>query len=210
MLSMAWPRRMNRPSRSYSPVSWISLRSMCTWSMKTFCCSCRVSRSTPGERRFCVSSSAFSSNIMKTPGSPYSTAPCTRNSAASRVLPEPAEPQISVGLPCGKPPPVISSRPWMPVGALAKGIGSEGLVFAGLGVGAMAWVPVQAIQKTSSAWRGDRRSIRSRQGRVRRPPGLESAGLSADRMPDSSAPPSSVVRRHRIEGKIRQAHCRVC
>ena len=30
MVSMAWPRRMKSPSRSYSPVSSISLRSMCT------------------------------------------------------------------------------------------------------------------------------------------------------------------------------------
>jgi hypothetical protein len=33
-------------------------------------------------------------------------------------LPLPASPQINVGLPCGSPPPVISSRPVMPVGAL--------------------------------------------------------------------------------------------
>ena len=39
---------------------------------------------------------------------------------ASRVLPQPALPQTSVGLPCGRPPPVISSRPWMPVGHLGS------------------------------------------------------------------------------------------
>src|SRR6185503_17177365 len=32
------------------------------------------------------------------------------------LLPQPALPQTSVGRPLGKPPPVISSRPFMPVG----------------------------------------------------------------------------------------------
>ena len=41
---------------------------------------------------------------------------------ASSVLPQPAVPQTSVGRPRGKPPPVISSRPSIPVGALAKAV----------------------------------------------------------------------------------------
>src|SRR5882672_6636199 len=62
---------------------------------------------------------------MKTPGSPNCIAPRTRNSAANRVLPQPAPPQTSVGRPRGNPPPVISSRPWMPVGHLGKRASGE-------------------------------------------------------------------------------------
>ena len=39
---------------------------------------------------------------------------------ASIVLPHPAVPLMSVGRPAGSPPPVISSRPRMPVGTLAS------------------------------------------------------------------------------------------
>ena len=70
--------------------------------------------------RSAASSSAVSSKAMNTPGSPNSMAPRTRNSIASSVLPQPAPPQTSVGRPRGKPPPVISSSPWMPVGALGS------------------------------------------------------------------------------------------
>ncbi len=70
-----------------------------------------ASRSKPSERTFCVSSSAVSSKAMKTPGSSNSVAPRTRNSMPSNVLPQPALPQTKVGLPCGRPPPVISSSP---------------------------------------------------------------------------------------------------
>ena len=69
---------------------------------------------------FCASSSAVSSKAMKTPGSPNCVAPRTRNSIAKSVLPQPALPQISVGRPRGSPPPVISSSPWMPTGALGS------------------------------------------------------------------------------------------
>jgi hypothetical protein len=47
------------------------------------------------------------------------------NSAASMVFPAPALPQTRVGLPAGKPPNVISSKPWIPVLTLA-------IVFAAL------------------------------------------------------------------------------
>ena len=62
---------------------------------------------------------------MKTPGSPYSVAPRTRNSIASNVLPQPAPPQTSVGRPVGNPPPVISSSPRMPVGDFRKVFGAD-------------------------------------------------------------------------------------
>src|ERR1700733_7478777 len=62
---------------------------------------------------------------MKTPGSPYSVAPRTRNSIASSVLPQPAPPQTSVGRPAGNPPPVISSSPRMPVGAFRRRFGED-------------------------------------------------------------------------------------
>src|SRR5689334_4078579 len=57
---------------------------------------------------------------MKTPGSSNSVAPRTRNSMPKRVLPQPALPQISVGRPRGRPPPVISSKPVIPVGAFSS------------------------------------------------------------------------------------------
>ena len=44
-----------------------------------FRCFCNFWRSKPRERTFSVSSPALSSNIIKTPGSPYWTAPRTRN-----------------------------------------------------------------------------------------------------------------------------------
>src|SRR6185436_6411313 len=61
-----------------------------------------------------------SSKDMNTPGSLNCVAPRARNSAANSVLPQPAPPHTSVGRPRGNPPPVISSRPWMPVGHLGK------------------------------------------------------------------------------------------
>src|SRR5688500_14824104 len=57
---------------------------------------------------------------MKAPGSPNCVAPRTRNSIASSVLPQPGPPQISVGRPLGSPPPVISSRPAIPVGTFGS------------------------------------------------------------------------------------------
>ena len=60
----------------------------------------------------------LSSKATKMPGSLHSRAPCTRNCSASTVLPEPGPPTSSVVRPRGKPPPVISSKPAMPVGAL--------------------------------------------------------------------------------------------
>ena len=39
---------------------------------------------------------------------------------ASSVLPQPAGPQTSVGRPRGRPPPVTSSSPLMPVGAFGR------------------------------------------------------------------------------------------
>ncbi|MCK7504691.1 MAG: hypothetical protein MZV70_11785 [Desulfobacterales bacterium] len=42
-------------------------------------------------------------------------APLMRNSMLRSVFPEPALPTTSVGLPFGRPPPVISSSPEIPV-----------------------------------------------------------------------------------------------
>ena len=39
---------------------------------------------------------------------------------ANMVLPHPAEPQIKVGLPLGKPPSVISSKPFIPLETLSN------------------------------------------------------------------------------------------
>jgi hypothetical protein len=45
---------------------------------------------------------------------------------ANSDLPQPAEPQTSVGLPAGNPPPVISSKPGMPVGVFFKAFNTRG------------------------------------------------------------------------------------
>ena len=65
-------------------------------------------------------SSSVSSKVTNTPLSPRS-APWTRNSRPNSVLPHPGPPHTSVGRPSGSPPPVISSKPSMPVGTLARG-----------------------------------------------------------------------------------------
>jgi hypothetical protein len=44
------------------------------------------------------------------------------NSAASIVLPQPGPPVTSDGRPRGRPPPVISSSPSIPLGAFATGV----------------------------------------------------------------------------------------
>src|SRR5271169_2560263 len=93
---------------------------------------------------------------MNTPGSPNTTAPRTRNSAANSVLPQPAPPHTSVGRPRGNPPPVISSRPWMPVGHLGKRAAGE--VIGGRLVLIQKRVGVKAEEETN----GRERNIRSR------------------------------------------------
>jgi hypothetical protein len=65
---------------------------------------------------------------MKTPGSANSVAPRTRNYIASKVLPQTAPPQISVGRPVGKPPSVISSSPRTPVGDFRKAFGAANVL----------------------------------------------------------------------------------
>src|SRR4029453_17864918 len=57
---------------------------------------------------------------MNTPGSSYCVAPLTRKLIEKSVLPHPAPPHRSVGRPVGSPPPVISSKPSMPVGDLGR------------------------------------------------------------------------------------------
>ena len=79
-------------------------------------------RSKPSEATFLASSSSVSSKEMKTPGSPYSSAPSHKEVRANSVLPQPAPPQISVGRLQGSPPPVISSSPLMPDGTLTRGV----------------------------------------------------------------------------------------
>ncbi len=113
--SIMEPRRTNNPSRSYSPVSSISLRSMWTWSTASFRRRMSDGTSKPRLATFAAISASVSSKLMKTPGSPKSLAPRTMNSMARSVLPHPALPQTSVGRPSGRPPSVISSSPRMPV-----------------------------------------------------------------------------------------------
>src|SRR5579863_7074192 len=95
----------------------------------------KPARSKPSDATLAFNSASVSSKAINTPGSSNCTAPRTRNSAPNSVLPHPAPPQTSVGRPRGNPPPVISSRPWMPVGHLGKGVagelGLEPLVFMG-------------------------------------------------------------------------------
>jgi hypothetical protein len=118
--SMAAPMRMNRPSRSQEPASCRSLGARFTWSITSRPSFCSCCRSNPMDATFSTSSCTFSSNEMKTPGSPNSVIPRNRNSIASSVLPHPAGPHTSVGRPCGSPPPVTSSSPLMPVAALRR------------------------------------------------------------------------------------------
>jgi len=80
----------------------------------------RPAKLKPSDATLLFNSASVSSKDMNTPGSPNCTAPRTRNSAANSVLPQPGPPQTSVGRPRGNPPPVISSRPWMPVGHLGR------------------------------------------------------------------------------------------
>src|SRR5271170_3522611 len=80
----------------------------------------KPARSNPSDATLAFNSPSVSSKAINTPGSPNCTAPRTRNSAANSVFPQPAPPQTRVGRPRGNPPPVISSRPWMPVGHLGK------------------------------------------------------------------------------------------
>ena len=77
-------------------------------------------RSNPSDATFDRRSSMVSSNATNTPGSSNSGIPRTRNSIAISVLPHPAGPQTSVGRPRGRPPPVTSSSPLMPVGVLSR------------------------------------------------------------------------------------------
>ena len=77
-------------------------------------------RSKPSDATSLAISSAFSSNVMNTPGSSNWTAPLTRNVSASSVLPDPGPPQTSVGRPLGSPPRVISSSPRIPVRVFAS------------------------------------------------------------------------------------------
>ena len=121
--SMAAPSRMNNASRSHSP-DVVQLGAD------------QVRRGRPPAGRppgagsgrsrasatLTARSSAVSSKATKTPGSPNSVMPRTRNSMPSRVLPQPAGPQTRVARPRGNPPPVISSSPEIPVSAL----GSDG------------------------------------------------------------------------------------
>src|SRR6266542_1586384 len=123
MESMAWPRRTKRPSRSYSPLSSISPRSILTKSMTSSFLRCSASRSKPREATLLASSASVSSKARQTPGSPCWTAPLTRNSMAKRVLPQPAPPQTSAVRPRGRPPPVIWSKPSMPEEVLARARG---------------------------------------------------------------------------------------
>ena len=110
--------RMNRPSRSNSPVSEISAREMDTWSRKSFFSATRrfeIEAERPGVL------GQIGDRFLERDehaGLPYCVAPRTRNSRPNIVFPAPAPPLTSVGRPRGRPPPVISSRPWMPVRVL--------------------------------------------------------------------------------------------
>jgi hypothetical protein len=109
--------RMNRPSRSNSPVVTNSVAS--TRHASTTRCppASSPARSKPSEATSSANSSADSSNASNTPGSSKSCAPRTRNSSPNNVLPAPGPPVTRLARPRGNPPPVISSNPRMPVGA---------------------------------------------------------------------------------------------
>ena len=118
--SIAAPRRKSRPSRSQSPVSCMSPRTKVTWSSIRSPSVSSWARSKPSEATFDRRSSMLSSNAKNTPGSLNSVIPRTRNSIAINVFPQPAGPHTSVERPFGRPPPVTSSRPLIPVGVFRR------------------------------------------------------------------------------------------
>src|ERR1700751_3989033 len=79
-----------------------------------------LSRSNPRDLTLMERPGAVSSKDMKTQGSLYCTMPLIRNCIERSVFPQPAPPQINVGLPFGKPPSVISSKPSTPVGVFGN------------------------------------------------------------------------------------------
>ena len=61
---------------------------------------------------------ALSSNATNRPASLATWMPLTSAWSAKTVLPQPGPPITRVVRPCGSPPSVISSKPWMPVSIL--------------------------------------------------------------------------------------------
>ena len=147
-------RRMNRPSRSKSPVATISDASIRTASMTRRPSASSPARSKPSEATFSVRSAADSSNASRTPGSSNSCAPRTRNSSPNNVLHEPGPPVTRVARPCGSPPPVSSSKPRMPVGALANadlvdGAAAGGWIVAAIGPPRVDSIKLVAVTGTA-------------------------------------------------------------
>src|ERR1700730_4992839 len=85
--------------------------------MNIFLLSTSDGRLNPSDSTLRLISSPVSSKVIKTPGSPNSVAPRTRNSMANMVFPQPGPPHTMVGRPAGRPPPLISSKPAIPLGA---------------------------------------------------------------------------------------------
>ena len=104
--------------------------------MASFRSASSAARSKPSEAPLVASSPAVSSKAMKTPGSPNRVAPWTRNSRAIKVLPHPGPPQTRVVRPRGRPPQVISSSPWIPVGTFSSRPGPLVLGSGSFAVGA--------------------------------------------------------------------------
>lgn len=119
-------------------------------------------RSKPSEATFAMRSSLDSSNATNTPGSPNSTIPRTRNSVASKVFPHPAGPQTRVGRPRGRPPPVTSSRPLIPVGAL----GSDLPVFTVEATAAPSTKRVDSSSRAASLSEGPYQACRHQRSRT--------------------------------------------
>src|SRR5450631_4773661 len=113
--STAQASRTISASRLNSPVStaWCSRLSASTSSRPS---ASNPSMSKSSELTSATTSARFCSNVRNTPRSPYSVTPLTRNCNANRLLPEPGGPHTKLGRPAGNPPPVISSKPTIPVG----------------------------------------------------------------------------------------------
>ena len=119
--SIAWPRRMNSPSRSYSPVSSISLRSIVhVVDHQLLLRDQRRSRSKPSDPTFCASSSAVSSKahedagLADLRGAADEELHAEQRLAAARAAADerrPAARQAAAG---------DFSSPWMPVGHFAS------------------------------------------------------------------------------------------
>src|ERR1700722_10734182 len=125
------PNTASIPLRSKSPAC-IRSGAGCASRKNSLFLVCRSATFQLKPSRFATMRFGLSSKATNMPGSLKSRAPCTRNCSAKMVLPDPAPPASSVDRPWGKPPPVSSSNPTMPLGVFFSAeAANKGVVFMG-------------------------------------------------------------------------------